>query len=77
MRRIATTMIVLAALAAPAFLGGQTPGAEGRLASQSLRPYGHVFLAYALAWALVLGWVISLARRWARLEDELGGGGDG
>jgi hypothetical protein len=41
-----------------------------RLASQSLRPYWHVFIAYALAWALVFGWVVSIARRLARAERE-------
>lgn len=41
------------------------------LAQQSLRPYWHVFIAYTLAWLLVFGWVISLARRFARVEQEL------
>lgn len=49
-----------------------SPAQAGELARQSLRPYGHVFVAYALAWALVLGWVISLGRRWSRVEDEVG-----
>lgn len=48
------------------------PGQAGGLARQSLRPYGHVFVAYALAWALVLGWVVSLGRRWSQVEEELG-----
>lgn len=60
-------LLLLAALVAPA--AAQT-GAEG-LASQSLRPYAHVFVAYALAWAVVLGWVIWIGRRWARVEEEL------
>jgi CcmD family protein len=46
------------------------PGAG--LASQSLRPYRFVFLAYALAWVFVLGWIVSVARRLARLERRLG-----
>lgn len=50
-------------------------GQGGGLGSQSLRPYGHVFVAYALAWALILGWVVSLGRRWRRVEDELGRNG--
>lgn len=52
------------------------PGQADALARQSLRPYGHVFVAYALAWALVLGWVVSLGHRWSRIEDELGRGSD-
>ena len=42
------------------------------LSGQSLRPYQFVFLAYALAWLFVLGWVISVARRLARLDRRLG-----
>ena len=53
------------------------PAQADALAGQSLRPYAHVFLAYALAWALVLGWIVSLGRRWSRVEDELGRDGDG
>lgn len=52
-------------------LGLEAQAGEGGLASQSLRPYGHVFVAYALAWALIFGWVVSLGRRWRRVEDEL------
>jgi len=37
----------------------------------SLRPYWHVFAAYAIAWALVLAWVVSITRRLARLERKL------
>lgn len=37
--------------------------------AQTLRPYWHVFIAYAAAWLLVLGWVISIARRLGRLEQ--------
>jgi len=42
------------------------------LAGQSLRPYHFVFLAFALAWILVLGWVVSIGRRVSRLADRLG-----
>ena len=42
------------------------------LAQQSLRPYWHVFIAYAIAILAVLGWVISMARRLASLEAQLG-----
>ncbi len=40
------------------------------LSRQSLRPYWHVFIAYALAWLLVMGWVVSIARRLGRLERD-------
>lgn len=45
-------------------------GAAG-LGSQSLRPYHFLFFAYALAWILVLGWVISIGRRISRLSERL------
>lgn len=44
----------------------------GGLSAQSLRPYRFVFLAYAVAWIFVLGWVISVARRLARIDRRLG-----
>lgn len=43
------------------------------LSSQKLgRPYLFVFVAYALVWIFVAGWVISIARRLARVEAQLG-----
>jgi CcmD family protein len=41
------------------------------MATQSLRGYNHMFIAYALAWALIFGWVFSIARRLGRLEKAL------
>ena len=41
------------------------------LASQNLRGYTHMFIAYFIAWALILGWVISIARRLGRVEKAL------
>ena len=41
------------------------------LGQQSLKPYWHVFIAYAIAVVLILGWVASIARRLAALERRL------
>ena len=41
------------------------------MAQQNLRPYWHVFIAYAIAVLLILGWVVSIARRLASLERRL------
>lgn len=41
------------------------------LASQSLRPYWHVFIAYAITILLVVGWVVSISRRLRDVEDRL------
>ena len=38
------------------------------LAQQSLRPYWYVFIAYALAWLLLMGWLFSMVRRMRGLE---------
>lgn len=47
------------------------------LPQQSLRAYWHVFIAYAIVLVLVLGWVISIARRLGAVERRLGAGRDG
>lgn len=63
-------LFALLALVEPGALAAQQgPGAD--LASQSMRPYAHVFWAYALGWALIFGWIVSLSRRWSRVEREL------
>lgn len=63
-------LILLAVLAVPAMAQEAMPGAG--LTGQSLRPYRFVFYAYALAWIFVLGWVVSVARRMAKLNKRLG-----
>lgn len=64
-------VLLVSAVALPAAAQqGAMPGAG--LSGQSLRPYQFVFIAYALAWLLVLGWVIAVARRLARLDRRLG-----
>lgn len=40
------------------------------LAGQSLKGYTHMFLAYSVAWALIFGWVVSIAVRLKRLEKN-------
>ena len=63
-------LVVLAAALPAAAQQAAMPGAG--LSGQSLRPFQFVFLAYALAWLLVLGWVIAVARRLASLRRRLG-----
>jgi CcmD family protein len=41
------------------------------MAQQSLRPYWHVFIAYAVAILLVLGWVVSISKRLKDVENRL------
>ena len=42
------------------------------MAEQSLRPYWHVFIAYAIAIGVVLAWVISIAKRLKEVQERLG-----
>lgn len=35
------------------------------------RSYWHFFAAYLIVWALVFGWVVSIARRLRSVEDRL------
>ena len=62
-------LLLLALYASPLTLLAQEAGALGR---QTLgRPYWHVFIAYAIVIVMVLGWVVSIARRLARIEAQL------
>jgi CcmD family protein len=38
---------------------------------RTLRDYTHVFAAFAVAWILLFGYVVSLGRRWSAVEREL------
>jgi CcmD family protein len=73
MRIRTLTGIVLAALVIFLPHAGFAQGVADpdALANQSLRGYTHMFIAYAIAWAVVVGWVISIARRLARVEKAL------
>ena len=42
-------------------------GAEAR----QMRHFWHVFAAYAIAWLLLFGWAVSIARRIRRVEEKL------
>ena len=59
---------LICSLAAPAALAAQAAEA-GRGA---LRPYVHVFLAYGLAWVILMLWVWRLARRVGKAEEAAG-----
>ncbi|MBW3630848.1 MAG: CcmD family protein [Gemmatimonadetes bacterium] len=36
-----------------------------------MRAYWHVFVAFAVAWALLFGYVVALGRRFGSLEREI------
>jgi CcmD family protein len=64
----AAAVLVLLAIAIPEAASAQAEA----LGQQRLgRAYWHVFLAYAIGWVLILGWVVSIARRLGRVEARL------
>ena len=65
-------LVLVAALAASLAFSAPLIAQVGTevLAQQSLRPYWYVFIAYALAWLLLLGWMFSIGRRMGGLEEE-------
>ena len=69
---LASVAAVVLLLVLAAVLPESIAAQEGGFASQTLgRGYTHVFIAYAIAWVLVLGWALSIARRLAAVEREL------
>jgi CcmD family protein len=38
---------------------------------RTMRAYWHVFIAFAIAWALLFGYVVVLGRRFGMLEKEI------
>ncbi|GMR12479.1 MAG: hypothetical protein BMS9Abin29_0668 [Gemmatimonadota bacterium] len=72
MTKIIRTFLLAAALVTISWLELSAQGTD--LASQTLgRAYWHVFAAYAIGWIVILGWVISIARRLARVEQAVKG----
>lgn len=64
---VALSLFLLSLTASAAFAQG------GSIGQQTLgRPYWHVFAAYAIAWALMFGWLLSMARRLRRVEERIG-----
>jgi CcmD family protein len=62
---------LLAVATAPAWAQQATGLPSSGMAQQSLRPYWHVFIAYAVTIVLVLGWVVSISRRLKDVEERL------
>ena len=71
-RLLSIAGFLLLILLGPVAIGAQTglPDPDA-LAGQSLRGYTHMFLAYGIAWILVLGWIISVGRRMGRVQKNL------
>lgn len=69
-----TTALVVTFVFAPSGVAAASSGLfqAPDLASQTLgRAYWHVFIAYAVLWLLLLGWVVWIVRRLSKLERKL------
>jgi hypothetical protein len=62
---LAAALLLASATALAAQQGVQSAG-------QSLRPYWHVFIAYAIAIVMIMIWAGSIAKRLADVESRLG-----
>jgi CcmD family protein len=71
--RSGASALLLLTLLLPILLGAAPQMDSATLGAQNLRSYWHVFVAYALAWLLIFGWIFSVARRLTRIERRLGG----
>ena len=58
-------LAVLALCLVPEGLEAQAPVAP------RMRDFWHVFIAFALAWALLFGWVVAIFRRLGRVKEKL------
>ena len=70
---IRRVLFLAAALASVCFVGAADVSAlqSPALGQQNLRPYWHVFAAYAIVIILIGGWVASIGRRLRQVEDRL------
>ena len=66
LRAALPALLAAVALVVPNVIAAQTTGSP-----QGLRPYWHVFAAYAIAIVLVGGWAVSIARRLRDVERRL------
>jgi hypothetical protein len=74
MSRVVTAALRVSPLVALLFTAATVAAQQpaGELARQSLRPYWHVFVAYAITIVVVMVWAGSIARRLADVEARLG-----
>jgi len=71
-RTLGMLAVLVILLGLPALVAAQSGLPEpGALGAQNLRGYTHMFIAYFIAWAVILGWIISIARRLAQVQKAL------
>jgi CcmD family protein len=69
----AATSAETAPSAAPAVDAAQTAGSglPRYTPPRTLRAYAHVFIAFAVAWVLLFGYVVFLSRKFRRVEEQV------
>lgn len=65
---VAIVPLIALALILPTETFAQEMPAATRL---EMRHFWHVFIAYALAWVILFGWVLSILKRLRRVEERL------
>jgi CcmD family protein len=72
---VAAQAVATVAQGAPNVLVAQAQDASAvaqqPIQPRSMRPYWHVFLAFALVWLLLFGYALTVGRRFGRLEEEV------
>ncbi|HEX2206902.1 MAG TPA: CcmD family protein, partial [Longimicrobium sp.] len=57
--------------AAPAAAAQTGSGLPRNAPPRTLRAYAHVFAAFAIAWVLLFGYVVFIARKFRRVEEQV------
>ena len=65
---VGLALVAVLACVVPADLVAQETPTATRL---EMRHFWHVFIAYALAWIILFGWVLSILKRFRRVEERL------
>ena len=72
LRLLAVVAAALLSISAPAAAQDASSGLPTVSAQpRTLRAYTHVFVAFGVAWVLLFGYTVSIARRFGKLEEEL------
>jgi CcmD family protein len=64
-------VVALLALVASALMAGPAWAQAPEASPLEMRHFWHVFIAYALAWVLIGGWLFTIVRRLRKVEERL------
>jgi CcmD family protein len=69
--RLAHAAVTLLALLVSGAMAGPVFAQQAAAPPLEMRHFWHVFIAYALAWVLIGGWLFSIVRRLRKVEERL------